>query len=152
MDKIYPITAAGLASFKEEKIQLLEKRKSAVVNLRTAREMGDLSENAAYKVARQELSGIDSRLRYLEKIIRLSRIVESNSKDQIGIGNRVKLNGETGDMEYTIVGGFESDPARAKISHISPIGKALIGKKQGDEIKVNTPLGVKSYRVSAILE
>ena len=151
MDKIYPITAAGLASFKEEKIQLLEKRKGAVVNLRTAREMGDLSENAAYKVARQELSGIDSRLRYLEKIIRLSRIVESNSKDQIEIGNRVKLNGEMGDMEYTIVGGFESDPSKGKISHISPIGKALIGRKQGDEIKVNTPQGIKYYRISSIV-
>lgn len=152
MRKYIPITPEGLATFKEEKLQLLIKRKTAVANLRTAREMGDLSENAAYKVARHELSAIDSRLRYLEYIIRVSTVAEKTNSDAVDIGRKVKLQPfdsaqGKGTVEYLLVGGYESDPAQGKISHISPIGKAIIGKKKGDEINVYTPKGLVTYRI-----
>ena len=151
MNRFNLITPSGLAGFQSEKIRLLEKRKEAVINLRTAREMGDLSENAAYHVARRELSSIDSRLRYLEKIIRTAKVVVHTNTDTAGIGNKVRLQSENGTVEYLLVGGFESDPAKGRISHISPIGKALIGKKAGDEIRVATPKGVATYKIIAIL-
>lgn len=152
MSKYIPITPEGFAAFKEEKIQLLIKRKTAVVNLRTAREMGDLSENAAYKVARHELSAIDSRLRHLEYIIRVAKVVEKTDSDLVDIGSNVVLQslGDTqgkGIVEYLLVGGYESDPAQGKISHYSPIGRAIIGRKTGDEIKVNTPKGLVNYKI-----
>ena len=150
MQKRFPITAEGLRGFKAEKESLLVKRKTAVVNLRTAREMGDLSENAAYKVARHELSSIDSRLRYLEGIIRTARVVENTIKDVVNIGSRVKLSGENGEVEYLLVGGYESDPANGKISHISPLGRALLGKRKGDEVRVLTPKGIVVYMITDI--
>lgn len=152
MIKHYPVTASGLAEFKEEKESLLTKRKTAVISLRTAREMGDLSENAAYKVARMELSSIDARLRKLEYIIRFARVVTTNNMGTVGFDSKVKLEYMGKMMEFTVVGGYESDPAKGKISHISPLGKALFGKRAGDEIKVNTPKGVAVYRIAAILE
>lgn len=150
MIKFVPITSSGLLKFKEEKDLLLEKRKSAVVNLRTAREMGDLSENAAYKVARMELSAIDARLRKLEYIIRFSKIIENVDKQRIGFDSKVKLESDGKVSEYTVVGGYESNPTQGKISHLSPIGKALFGKKAGDEISVQTPKGLTRYKIIAI--
>ena len=147
MSKYIPITPEGLATFKEEKIQLFVKRKTAVVNLRTAREMGDLSENAAYHVARRELSSIDSRLRHLEYIIRVAKVVEKTDSDAVDIGSNVKLQGNNMTVEYLLVGGYESDPAQGKISHHSPIGRAIIGRKTGDDITVNTPKGLVTYRI-----
>ena len=136
-----------MESFKKEKVTLLEKRKSAVVNLRIAREMGDLSENAAYKVARMELSSIDARLRRLEYIIRLSTIVEKKDTGIIGFGNKVKLKGEGKEIDFTLVGGYESNPSIGKISYLSPIGKALFGRKTGDYINVSTPKGTVTYQI-----
>ena len=150
--KFIPITLDGLESFGKEKETLLEKRKTAVVNLRTAREMGDLSENASYKVARMELSSIDARLRRLEYILRFSTVVEKKDQGSIGFGNKVRLKGEGKELEYTLVGGYESDPSKGKISHISPIGKALFGRKTGDQINVDTPKGVVSYQIVAVSE
>ena len=121
-----------------------------MVNLRTAREMGDLSENAAYKVARQELSAIDARLRRLEYIIRLSTVVSNKGGDTVGFGNKVRIKGVEGEMEYCLVGGYESDPSKGKISHHSPIGQALLGKRAGDKISVTTPKGIVSYEIIAV--
>ena len=152
MIKSIPVTASGLAQFRKEKAELLEKRVPAVFNLKTAREMGDLSENAAYKVARMELSAIDARLRKLEYIIRLSTIVDNKIKDRVGFDTKIKLVGEGKEMVFTLVGGYESDPTKGRISHMSPIGRAVFNRKVGDEIRVNTPGGISTYRISEILE
>ena len=149
-NKYIPITPVGLELFKKEKETLIEKRKPAVVNLRTAREMGDLSENAAYKVARMELSSIDARLRRLEYIIRLSTVVEKKESGTIGFGNKIKLKSEDKEIEYTLVGGYESDPLKGKISHMSPLGTALFGRKAGDQVIVATPKGNVEYQIVAV--
>ena len=150
MNSYGSITPGGLAAFKAEKVRLLDKRISAVANLRTAREMGDLSENAAYHVAKRELSSIDSRLRYLEKIIRTSTVVEQVSGDRVGIGSKVSLESGSGEMAITLVGGYESDPSKGKISNYSPLGRAISGKKKGDKVAVVTPNGTVTYFIKEI--
>src|SRR3989338_9053541 len=123
MQKYFPITSEGLIHLKEEKEKLLEKRPRTVESLRIAREMGDLSENAAYKVARMELSSIDSRLRYLQKLILTSKVVTSEKTGYAGIASRVRFRKDGQEGFYQIVGSVESDPSRGKISHISHIGR-----------------------------
>lgn len=150
MAKFILFTARGFEKVKEEKENLLIKRKPAVESLRIAREMGDLSENGAYKAARAELSSIDSRVRHLNKLILLGRIVDTPKTGEIGIGSKVVLSREGKQLEYEIVGSFESDPSEGKISHVSPIGKMLFGKKAGDRVAVLTPNGQTNYQIIGV--
>ena len=150
MQNYLPITSEGLSRLKEEKEKLLEKRPRIVESLRTAREMGDLSENAAYKVARMELSAIDSRLRYLQKMILLSKVVTSQKTGYAGIASQVRFIKDGQEGNYLIVGSVESDPSRGKISHVSPLGRAFIGKKAGDKVAIETPGGRVIYEILSI--
>ena len=111
------------------KDKLISERPEAVKNLRVAREMGDLSENGYYKAARARLSFLDSRIRNNKRLIRLAEIKKSSQSGVVEIGSKVFLtNGKT-EMDYTLVGSYESDPTQKTISHLSPLGKALLGKK-----------------------
>lgn len=147
MPKYILFTQEGLDKVQKEKAILLEKRKEAVYNLRQAREMGDLSENGAYKAARATLSSIDSRIRHLDYLIRSGRVAPLPYTDEIGISSKVKLFVERKYLDLIIVGSFESDPSLGKISHLSPLGKALIGKKVGEKIVLATPVGTSSYQI-----
>ena len=147
MNNTIPITPEGLHKLNGEKMKLLEKRPRVVESLRIAREMGDLSENAAYKVARMELTTLDSRLRHLHRLIINSRVVVSAKTGRVEIGSKVKLKKDQKVITYQIVGSFESQPSEGKISHLSPIGKALIGRKAGDQVTINTPMGVAVYEI-----
>jgi len=150
MTRFISFTHLGFQKIKEEKENILIKRKTAVENLRTAREMGDLSENAAYKVARGQLSAIDSRIRHLDYLVRCGRVETAPQTGEIGIGSKVELLGNEKEMKFEIVGSFESNPAAGKISHISPLGKELMGKKAGDNITVHSPNGTVSYQVMSV--
>ncbi len=140
-------TPEGLEKVKEEKAVLLTKRPEAVQSLRTAREMGDLSENAAYKVARAKLSSIDSRLRHLDHLIFSAQITEKPKPGTVGIGSRVELFDGKKSFNYKIVGSYESDPSNGKISHISPIGRTIMGKRKDDTVNVSTPQGLSPFRI-----
>ncbi|MCL4338714.1 GreA/GreB family elongation factor [Patescibacteria group bacterium] len=145
-------TSSGLEKIKKEKEELLLRRPTAVENLRIAREMGDLSENGAYKAARAELSSLDSRLRHLNYLLCVGRVQTAPIvKGRIGIGSKVKLSDGKKEMEYEIVGSFESDPSQGRISHISPLGKSLMGKGQGENVTMQTPDSVVNYKVLQIL-
>ncbi len=148
--KRIPFTKAGYQKILDEKAKLLAERPDAVEHLHKAREMGDLSENGYYKAARARLSGIDGTLRRLERLVRLGRVVETTANDSVGFGNTVTISDGTKTYEYTVVGGYESDPTHNTVSHISPIGKALMYKKVGDEITVVAPKGIKKYTILAI--
>lgn len=150
MVQIIPFTAKGLEQIRKEKEKLLVIRKPAVESLRIAREMGDLSENGAYKAARAELSSIDARLRHITKLIRFGRLADKPISGMIGIGSMVKLSLNGKSLEYEIVGSFESDPAKCKISHVSPIGKMLMGRNSGDKIVVRTPNGQVIYQILSV--
>ena len=157
MKKIFPnkearilFTAKGYQQVLVEKEKLLTERPEAVEHLRKAREMGDLSENGYYKASRARLSFLDARIRRVERLIRLGVIVQSSQSGVVDIGTKVKITDGQKEYEYEIVGGYESDPSKKTISHISPIGRALMGKKQNETITVQAPSGAKTYTILSV--
>jgi transcription elongation factor GreA len=144
-------TQAGLDKVVAERDKLLAERPDAVSNLTKAREMGDLSENGYYKESRARLSFIDGRLRHLEKLIKFAEVVTPQAGGTINFGSKVKLKSGEKELEYTVVGSFESDPAQKTISARSPLGKELMGKQAGDEISVTTPNGETKYRILEVI-
>lgn len=143
-------TTEGFDKVQKEHQELILRRKDAVIQLRTAREMGDLSENGAYKAARHELSTIDRRLRHLNMLLRFGRVVEKKTSNQVDIGSTVVVDDGNQKREFVIVGNFESNPIAGKISTISPIGRALMGKRIDDSVNVQTPSGIITYTVRKI--
>lgn len=132
------------------KEKLLSERPEAVKNLREAREMGDLSENGYYKAARARLSFLDVRIRNNQRLIRLAEIKKTTGNGVVEIGSKVFLtNGKTIN-EYTLVGSYESNPAEKTVSHLSPLGKAIIGKKVKEKVEVVTPAGITTYMILKI--
>ncbi len=149
-EQTIPFTKEGYQKVLDEKIKLLSERPEAVEHLRKSREMGDLSENGYYKASRQRLSFLDSRIRRIERLVRLGRIVVSTGNNQVEIGNVVTITDSTKEYTYTVVGGYESDPLNKTISNFSPIGRALIGKKKNDSVEVSAPSGIKRYTIVKI--
>lgn len=147
--KIY-LTKEGLEELKKEYDETLNVRRPGVVErLSQARSLGDLSENAEYVAARDELSFLDGRIAELEDLIRQASIIHETGTKGSGIklGSTVTLHVKGKKEDYTVVGEWEADPARKKISHESPLGKALIGKKVGEKIEVKAPAGKIDYTV-----
>ncbi|OGG31275.1 hypothetical protein A3A63_01165 [Candidatus Gottesmanbacteria bacterium RIFCSPLOWO2_01_FULL_46_9] len=142
-----PFTKNGYQKVLEEKAKLLAERPRAVEHLRKSREMGDLSENGYYKASRARLSFLDARIRRTERLVRLGRVVESSGSGRVEIGNTVTVANGKNKYEYVIVGGYESDPSKKTISHISPIGRALLGKTANDTVEVHAPSGIIRYLV-----
>ncbi|OGG05102.1 hypothetical protein A2Z33_07255 [Candidatus Gottesmanbacteria bacterium RBG_16_52_11] len=145
--KKIPMTAEGYRKLQEESESLKASRPEAVDNLRKAREMGDLSENGYYKAARARLSFLDARLRRADRLIRAALVVPRATGDRVGIGSNVNIHDGTESATYTIVGGYESDPELHTISHLSPVGKSLMGKVPGDTVEVLTPSGKRTYKI-----
>lgn len=143
-------TKQGYQKMREEFQRLQQRRPQAVEELQRARELGDLSENGAYKAARHELSTIDSRIRKIDRLLQNAVVVNPNINGIINIGSVITLekNGEI--VEYYIVGEYEADPSLKKISNISPIGRELIGKKAGDIITISTPGGTVTYTLVSV--
>jgi len=154
MNKIFPkkepripFTQEGYDNLLTERAKLLSERPDAVEHLRLARGMGDLSENGYYKASRQRLSFLDSRIRRVERLLKLAVIVQSNNSGVVDIGSHVTISDGTKEYAYEVVGGYESDPSKHSVSHVSPIGRALIDKKAGDEITVHAPSGDKHFTI-----
>ncbi len=145
-----PFTKQGYENLVNEKEELTKSRVDAVANLKTAREMGDLSENAAYKVARSKLSSVDRRLRFLTKILDNAYIMEVDFKGMVDVGCLVTVETKTGDQTYQIVNSHESDIANGKISYYSPVGRALVRKRVDDVVEVVTPNGKVNYKIKEI--
>ena len=140
----------------KERLQYLKTvaRKEVSQKISVARDFGDLSENAEYSAAREEQAQIEGEILEIEAKINNAKILafESVNKSAVGVGCKVKLFDKTFDeeVEYTIVGTVEVDIAENKISNESPIGKALIGKKVGDVIKVQTAKATLEFEVLSI--
>lgn len=140
-------TSEGLEKIKREYSELLSSRPAAVLDLKQAREKGDLSENGHYKAARAKLSSVDHKLRRFKDTIRKARVVTASNSDHIGIGSVVTLsNGE----KYEIVGDLEANPREGKISLLSPLGRALEGKSAGDKIIIRIPSGHKFLSITTV--
>jgi transcription elongation factor GreA len=136
-----PVTREGYQKLLEDRAMFLAARPEAVEHLRKSREMGDLSENGYYKASRQQLSFLDSRIRRVERLIKLAKIITPA---------RVKLSDGKNEYEYEIVGGYESDPIKHTISQQSPLGRAIMGKKVNDVVEVYAPGGIKKYTIVSI--
>ncbi len=132
----------------EEQIQL---RKEVIERLKTAREMGDLSENGAYHAAKFELGNIGRRIRYLKEMINTGYIAAVSQAQVAGFGKTVTLKNETDTLVITLVSLHESDLATQKISLESPLGKAVAGKKVGESVSVHAPRGTVEYTVVTIV-
>ena len=144
-------TQEGFNQIKKELGKLQQARPAAVLDLQKAREMGDLSENGYYKASRAKLSSIDAQVRKLRYIVQYAKVVQPSSVDRIEVGSKVELVLENQSVSYTIVGEYEADPKLGKISYLSPLGSALLQKRKGDTIFLNSPAGEKSYKISKIL-
>lgn len=150
MDKKIYLTKEGIEDLKTELGQLnLGKRPEVLERLSQARNMGDLSENAEYAAAKEELSFIDGRIDELEEILKHVTLIDDNksSKSVIELGSKVILHHNGKKDEYSVVGEWEADPVDKKISHESPLGKALLGKKSGDSVEVEAPAGKILYKI-----
>lgn len=145
-----PFTKSGFEQFKKEYDDLQSKRPEIVKELSTARDMGDRSENAAYKGARRKLSSADSRLRFLKKIIEHAKICEPSQNEYVEIGSTVKVNNGTTDIVFYIVGEHEADPINKKLSYKSPVGSSLLRKKIGETCEVVIPAGKLTYLIKKI--
>lgn len=129
------------------------RRTEIAKNLEYARSLGDLSENAEYQEARDLQAATEERIRKLEELVKRAKIVtDGKKKDIVGFGSMVVIKKDGGsDMhEYTIVGSEEADMRAHKLSHVSPLGAALMGKKKGDSFTFETPNGKQTYHVEKV--
>ena len=149
------LTYEGLKKYEEELHDLkVVKRKEVAQKIKEAREQGDLSENAEYDAAKDEQRDIEARIEELEKILKNAEIVVEDDVDleKINIGCTVDVYDREfeEEMEFKIVGSTEANSLAGKISNESPVGRALIGKKVGDVVAVETQAGVIEYEVLKI--
>lgn len=149
-EKIY-ITAEGLEKLKQELDHLRNvKRKEVTERIAKAREYGDISENSEYDTARDEQSFTEGRILEIESLLKRSEIIEEKHIGIVQIGSTVTVEIDGEKDTYHIVGTMEAEPESGKISHESPVGKALLGLKVGDEVDVTTPYATLHYRIKAI--
>ena len=132
---------AEYSDLKLEKISAIAKR------IDEARQLGDLSENAEYHAARDEMAWAQSRVKELEHIIDSAEIVANTGSKIIQIGSSIRVKANKVEKEYTIVGAQEANPLAGKISNESPIGSAFLGKSKGDKVQVRLPAGVQEYKI-----
>jgi transcription elongation factor GreA len=143
------ITKEGLETLTKELGDLLEEKRPKLVDrLANARAQGDLSENSDYQNARDELEFMDGRIDELKHVVKNSKVVDGRGRgDNVSIGTKVKVKVNSTQHEFHIVGEWEADPAEKKISHTSPLGQALVGRKKGDKVTVEAPAGKISYEI-----
>lgn len=152
IEKVYPMTLDGKRKLEEELEDLkVNKRKEIVERIKIARSYGDLSENSEYESAKDEQAFVEGRITTLEKMIRFAEIIDDTdiAEDVVSLGRSVTFV-ELPDEEeetYSIVGSAEADPLEGKISNDSPIAKALLGKKIGDEVTIATPGGDMAVKI-----
>lgn len=150
MKKIYQITNEGKKELENELEQLKSRRGDIAEKIAAARDYGDLSENAEYDAAREEQGLVESRIAEIEDIIQNAEIIKASRKSTIGLGSKVELKSGSKTISYHVVGPVEANPIEGKISNESPIGLALVGKKEGDKAVVTTPKGEISYDIVKI--
>jgi transcription elongation factor GreA len=144
-DKTVHLTADGRARLEDELRELVDNRRPVIVQrVATARAEGDLSENFAYHDARQELGLLDGRVQTIEAMLRNAKVMETTVGDVVGLGSTVTIRDEFGESTYVIVGPVEADVAAGRISMVSPLGAALMGRTVGDEVSFSSPGGTRS--------
>ena len=149
--KEFYVTKGGLDKLRQELDDLVNvQRKKIAAALKEAKEFGDLSENASWDDAKERQAFIEGRISEIENILKNAVEIEESHGDVVSVGSVVHVELETGVQKFHIVGSTEADPETGKISNESPIGKALLGKRPGDEIEVDVPAGTMVYKIKQI--
>jgi transcription elongation factor GreA len=149
MKKQFHLTQQGVDELKKELGELVALRSEIANRIKTAREFGDLSENMEYRAARQDQERNEARIAEIEHILSNVQIITAPSSDsKVMLGATVKLKSAAGkEKVFQVVGTVEADPLNGKISDESPIGHALMGKKEGEKIEIKTPAETTTYNI-----
>ncbi|HRY36306.1 MAG TPA: transcription elongation factor GreA [Candidatus Magasanikbacteria bacterium] len=152
-DKIHYLSKESLEALKKEYDDVKYNQIPAVANkINEAKQQGDLSENAEYHQAKEEMAWAQGRLLELDTIINNAQIIEKEKTGgKIEIGSTVKIKINNTEKTYQIVGAQEADPLNGKISNESPLGNAFLGHKAGDKVEVRTPAGLQNYEIKEVI-
>jgi transcription elongation factor GreA len=154
MPKDVILTQEGLANLRAEYEQLSTTgRREIAARIKEAREFGDISENAEYDDAKNEQARLEAHISSLEEKLRAATVVDASDLDTdvVQIGSIVHVKDEAGkSVKYAIVGSAEAKPGEMKLSNESPVGKALLGHKRGEEVSVTTPRGKRVLKITKI--
>jgi transcription elongation factor GreA len=154
MPKDVILTPEGMANLKAELDELTTRRRREVAGrIKEAREFGDISENAEYDDAKNEQAMLEARIASLEDKLRSATVIDSSqvTNEVVGVGSVVHVKDEGGkSVKYTIVGSAEASPGEMKLSNESPVGKALLGRKRGEEVVITTPRGKRKLKITKI--
>lgn len=141
------LTQEGYDEIVAELAQLKEKYQPAVDRVAMARSYGDLSENAEYQAAREDLTFLVARIEELETVIAQAKVIKHHAQSIVKVGSKVTLKHKGKKLEYQVVTAWEANPLENKISSDSPLGKALLGKKQNQAFDVEVPAGTQHYEI-----
>ena len=145
------LTPEGLNQLKEELKILVEKKRPALVErVAVARGHGDLSENSEYKAAREDLAFAEGRIEEIKTLLAKAKIIKSKKADEVKLGSKVTVKHDGKTSLFELVGEWEANPSEQKISHTSPLGQALLGKRQGDKVEFQAPAGKVIYQIHKI--
>lgn len=149
MKKQFHLTQQGVDELKKEHDELVSLRSEIALRIKTAREFGDLSENMEYSAARQDQERNETRIAEIDHILSNVQVITTPKNDsKVMLGSTVKLKSDSGKTkQFQVVGTVEADPLNGKISDESPIGQALMGKKEGEKIEIKTPAETTSYTI-----
>jgi transcription elongation factor GreA len=152
MTKQIQLTTKGLEALKKELNELVKVKRPALVDrLSNARSQGDLSENSDYQNAKEELGFLEGRIDELTEVIKSAKVVkDSGNGNVVGVGTKVTVRVNGVKTTFEVVGEWEADMKNKKISHTSPLGSSLVGKKVGEKFEVTAPAGKILYEVVAI--
>ncbi len=153
MNKQYRLTQDGIKELEDELATLTAKRSVIAEAIKSARELGDLAENAEYQSARQDQERNEARISEIEHILNNAEVIKASKKEdgKVRLGSKVSLKSNAGaKKEFHVVGTVEADPLEGKISDESPIGKAVLGKQIGDQVEIVTPAETSTYKIVAI--
>ena len=151
MNKQFHLTKEGIEELKSEVDGLIAQRGPIAERIKSAREFGDLAENAEYTSARQEQERVEGRISEVEHILQNVDVIKKPKGGRlVQLGSTVKLKNDGKTEEFTVVGTVEADPLEGKISDESPIGQALLGKKENELVEIKTNGDVTSYKIVTI--
>jgi transcription elongation factor GreA len=147
------LTKDGLKALEDELQQLVSVRRGEVAErIRQARDFGDIAENAEYTEAKNEQSLLEGRIQTLEVMVRNAVMIEEEPRQKgvVAAGSQVRVSSDEGEESYTIVGAAEADPLGGRISNESPLGRAMLGHKAGDEVEWTSPMGTSRVKILSV--
>jgi transcription elongation factor GreA len=146
------VSKEGLAKLRTELEEMVNIRRAEVATrIHEAKQHGDITENAEYEDAKNEQAFVEGRIQSISALIKNAVVIDENhSTTHVQIGSTVEVQSKDGKEKFTIVGSAEADPGAGKISNESPVGRALLGHKKGDQVQVSVPAGDWTYKILGI--